>query len=95
MGRLQKIYKTIEKLLPLITILSFLLGIWIANKSEGFAKVIDRGMSGMIDAYQYIAPIAIFVILTPSLAKIFSATKSNRIIAVLEQNLKESYQKKL
>jgi len=71
------IYKSFEKYSPVITILFFLLGIGIASRSAIFAVIIDRGMSGLTDAYQYLAPIAIYIILTPSLTKILLAKKGN------------------
>jgi len=70
-------YKVFEKYSPVITVLFFLSGIGIASKSAIFAEAIDRGMSGLIDAYQYLAPIAIYVILTPSLTKILLAREGN------------------
>lgn len=77
MNQFKKIYNSFEKYLPIISVIFFLLGIWIASISVGFAKIINRGVLGLIDVYQYLAPIAIFVILTPSLAKILFAKRAN------------------
>lgn len=77
MNQFKKIYKNLENYLPIISVIFFLLGIWIASKSVGFAKVINRGMLGVVDIYQYLAPIIIFIILTPALSKILLAEKTN------------------
>lgn len=73
----KKIYKSFEKYSPIITLLFLPLGIGIASKSAIFADIIDRGMSGLIDVYQYLAPIAIYIILTPSLTKILLVKAGN------------------
>lgn len=73
----KKIYERFEQYSPVIGVLFFLLGIGIASKLATFAETIDQGMSGLIDVYQYLAPIAIFVILTPSLTKILVTNRGN------------------
>jgi len=73
----RKIYERFEQYSPVVGVLFFLLGIGIASKSATFAEIIDQGMSGLIDVYQYLAPIAIYVILTPSLTKIIATNRGN------------------
>lgn len=65
----------IEKYLPFLTVAFFLFGIGLAGLSETFALTITGLMNGVINSYSYIAPIAIYLILTPSLLKIISTTK--------------------
>lgn len=62
--------KLLEKILPFLAVGFFVLGILLASHSEGFARGIERIMSGMISYYGYFAPVAIYLILTPSLTKI-------------------------
>lgn len=65
----------IEKYLPFLAVLFFFLGIGLAKLSETFASIIDNLMGGVINSYSYLAPIAIYFILTPSLLKISSIAK--------------------
>ena len=75
--RLSKILlERIEKFLPLIIIGSFALGMFLASISEGFAYLVNRGMSAFIDGYGYIAPLAILLILAPSFARMLNARRA-------------------
>ncbi len=66
----------IEKYLPFLAVGFFLLGIGLARLSEPFALLIDTLMNGVINSYSYLAPIAIYLILTPSILKILSTAKN-------------------
>jgi len=72
----KKIYVAYERYLPLITAGFFLLGIWISNSSELFANTVDNGINLFIDSYSFIAPFAIFFVLTPALIKILNTPRS-------------------
>lgn len=67
-----------EKYLVFATVSSFILGIFIAKKFQAFSDAIDNGVNRFIDGYALIAPLAIFLILTPSLARMFLTRNSSR-----------------
>ncbi|CAN2040397.1 Dicarboxylate/amino acid:cation symporter [Candidatus Magnetomoraceae bacterium gMMP-15] len=62
-----------EKHLPWLSVLSLLIGMGLAKISEPFAQMIDNGMNLFIDSYGYIAPVAIYMILTPTLTRLFTS----------------------
>jgi len=66
-----------EKYVPLLSFIFFILGAMIARVSASFAHGVDKGMSYFIDSYGYFAPIAIYLILTPSLIKILTSCCNN------------------
>lgn len=66
----QTFFNFLERYLPFISIGFFLLGIGLAKVSSSFANLIDKGISGFVNSYGLIAPIAIYAILTPSIMKI-------------------------
>ncbi len=66
-----------EKYVPLLSVIFFALGVVIARVSSAFAHGADKGMSYFVDSYGYFAPIAIYLILTPSLIKILTSCGSN------------------
>jgi len=68
-----KLQNFLEKYMVLFTIVFFLVGIVLAKFSATFAGVIDSGINGFVDAYGYVAPPAIFLILAPSLAKLLTS----------------------
>jgi len=63
----------LEKFLPLLTVMSFALGIGVSMLSARVGTVVTEGMSTFVDFYGYFAPVAIFIILAPSLARIIEA----------------------
>ncbi|MEN8129276.1 MAG: cation:dicarboxylase symporter family transporter [Pseudomonadota bacterium] len=77
MNRISSIYNNflgrIEKHIPVLTILAFATGCWLANLSEAFARQVDGTVNGFIDGYGMIAPTVIYLILTPSLTKVFTS----------------------
>lgn len=73
----------IEKYLPLLSLIFFVLGIWLARKSSYFAEGVDKAINFFIDSYGYFAPAAIYLILTPALIKILTGCghKGNKFVA--------------
>ena len=68
----------LERFIPLITVLAFIVGIFLAKFSSGFSAVINKSVSSFIDAYGFVAPFAIFFIFAPSLAKLLRIGKAGR-----------------
>lgn len=67
-----------EKYLVLATILSFGGGIFVAKYSQGFSNCINTVISNFVDGYALIAPGVIFIILAPSLARMFLTRRESR-----------------
>jgi len=74
----QKFIDCLEKKLPAFIVLAFIAGIFLAKFSLKFASIINYGISSLIDGYGFIAPLAIFLILAPSLAKIISSKRQGK-----------------
>ena len=68
---LENLLNITERFLPLLTVVFFLLGIVMGTSYEPFAYSISGVIEGFIDSYGFIAPIVIFLILTPTLIKLF------------------------
>ena len=72
-----KFYQTfagmLETFLPALSVLSFIAGIYLASVSKEISELVDKSISGFIDLYGWVAPFAIFFILTPSLARMINA----------------------
>ncbi len=49
------------------------IGVFWANQSTDFAYAVSDAMEGLIDGYSYFAPIAIYLILTPTLIQLFTS----------------------
>ena len=60
-----------EKGLPWLSLVFFVLGVLGARQSRSFALFVSGGVEQFISAYGYIAPVVIFLILTPTLLKLF------------------------
>lgn len=71
----------IEKHLWWLSLLFFTSGIFWANQSTGFAYFINDLMEGFIDSYSYFAPVAIYLILTPTLIKLFLSESKGKSFA--------------
>lgn len=67
-----------ERYMVWISIGSFIIGVVIAVLSKPFGNYINNLANKALDYYGYIAPLAIFVILAPSLAEVFSARKMGK-----------------
>ena len=65
-----------EQYLPALAILFFIIGIVGARQSRAFAYSVNNLMDGFIASYGYIAPLAIYCILTPSVIKLFSLSQT-------------------
>lgn len=65
------------KYLPIWSCASLLVGIVLAWAMPAFGQAVQGLMSRLVDAYRFIAPVAIFLILAPSLAKIMSNPDGN------------------
>ena len=64
-----------EKYLLVLVIGGLVSGIWVASFSQTLVDYVDSTVNLFMDGYGYVAPAAIFLILTPSLARMF-ATKN-------------------
>jgi len=67
-----------EKYLVVMTLMTFVAGIFLAKYSQAFSDYINTGVSKFVDGYGLIAPLAIFLILTPSLARMFLTRRESR-----------------
>lgn len=65
----------LEKYLPLIMIVAFILGIFLASISIEFANLVYAGITGFIDLFIIVAPIMIFMIVAPAMAKVLYIRK--------------------
>lgn len=76
-------YALVDRYLPALTIIFFICGVWLGVSSESIAGSIESAINGFIGGYGVVAPLVIYMILTPSLVKIFSATNraSEKFIA--------------
>ena len=74
--------EALERHLSWLSLVCFVIGIFWANQSIDFAHFISGLMEGFIDGYSYIAPMAIYLILTPTLIKLVgSAAHGKRFAA--------------
>jgi len=53
-----------------LSLLSLATGIFWADQSPAFAYLVSDAMEGLIDGYSYFAPVAIYLILSPTLIKL-------------------------
>ena len=60
-----------ERHLWWLSLLSLTIGIFWADQSSTFAYSVSGAMDSFIDGYSYFAPVAIYLILTPTLTKLF------------------------
>jgi len=71
-GVMDNFLSAAERYLPWLSVLFFIIGICLANVSASFAYFINDLMETFIAGYSYVAPAAIYMILTPTLIKLFS-----------------------
>lgn len=62
----------LEKYIIVFILAFFAGGVFLAKFSQSFGNAINQGVSFFIDIYSWIAPLAIFLILAPSLAKLLA-----------------------
>ena len=67
-----------EKYLLVLVIGGFIAGIAVASVSRPVVNQVDSTINLFMDLYSYIAPIAIFLILAPSLARMFSTRRTGK-----------------
>jgi len=61
-----------EKYLLVLVIGGLVAGIWVASFSQPLVDYVDSTVNLFMDGYGYVAPAAIFLILSPSLARMFA-----------------------
>ena len=61
-----------EKYLLVLVLGGLVTGIWVASFSQTLVDYVDSTVNLFMDGYGYVAPAAIFLILTPSLARLFA-----------------------
>lgn len=66
----QKFCTTFERFLPITVIASFVAGVFIASVKPSLAIAVGARVNGFVDMYSLLAPVIIFIILAPSLARI-------------------------
>lgn len=65
------VIELIERHLWWLSLISLLIGIFWADQSKTFAYYVSNTMESFIGGYGYFAPVAIYLILTPTLTKLF------------------------
>ena len=73
--------ETLEHHLSWLSLVCLVIGIFWANQSEGFAHFISGLMEGFIDGYSFIAPIVIYLVLTPTLIKLVTSAAHGKKFA--------------
>lgn len=77
MGLMLEVYnqflEKLEKYLVFLSVVFFIGGIIIAKYSAVFTETVVNGAGAFIEWYGYVAPVAIFLILSPSLSKLLSS----------------------
>ena len=68
----------LEKCLLIFVIGGLIAGIGVASVSQPVIDQVDSVINVFMDLYDLVAPIAIFLILTPSLARLFSTRRMGR-----------------
>ena len=76
----EKWFDLFERFVPVLTVGGFLVGILVGEASERFTGLINSGVACFIDLYAYIAPLAIFLILAPSLGRTFRTQANSRFV---------------
>lgn len=71
----------LERHLSWLSLVFFTIGIFWADQSKVFAVTVSDAMETFIDGYGYIAPIAIYAILTPTLIKLFTSLGQGKSFA--------------
>lgn len=74
---LNKIYKIYRTYIPIFIITALFLGIVLAKYIPYVLKTVNFLVSKLIDSIVFFAPIAIFIVLAPSLAKMMKAGKES------------------
>ena len=67
-----------EKWLLILVVGGFIGGILVASISQPVVDQVDSTINMFMSVYDYVAPVAIFLILSPSLARMFSSRKTGK-----------------
>jgi len=67
-----------EKWLLVLVLGGFIAGILVASVSQPVINQVDSTINMFMDLYEYVAPVAIFLILSPSLARMFATRKTGK-----------------
>jgi len=67
-----------ERYLIVIVLGGFIAGVVGARYSQGLIDAVNTALNAFMDAYTYLAPLAIFLILTPALTKLFSSRRMGK-----------------
>jgi Na+/H+-dicarboxylate symporter len=70
--------EVLEKYLVLATVLGFIAGIYTGKYSAEITDVMNTLISGLVDGYNIVAPGVIFIILAPSLTRMFLTRRESR-----------------
>lgn len=68
-----RVLGVIEKHLPLLSVVAFVGGVILTHVSTAAAMQVNEGVNSFVDAYGMIAPLVIYLILTPSLTMVLSS----------------------
>lgn len=74
----KKIYSFYERFLPVFVILALMLGVMTAKYSAVIGSIASSLMNALISGITFIAPLAIFIVVAPSIAYIFKVRKESR-----------------
>lgn len=74
----KQINRTYEKYFILVVILFFVLGIFVAKRSQDFSNAVNYGMSRFVDGYTFFAPLVIFLTLAAAMGRIFNTRELGR-----------------
>jgi len=74
---LKRAYQLYLKYTPVLILVALFLGVFLAKYIPAVMNIANFLISNLIDGIVFVAPIAIFVILAPSLAKMMKARKES------------------
>jgi len=78
--RYENVLRFCERYMPLLTVGAFLAGVFIGEYSGFFTGLVNGAVTKFIDLYGYFAPVAIFLILAPSLGRTFRTPSTGRFV---------------
>ena len=75
---ISRVVNWFEKYLLILVIGGLISGIVVASVSQPVIDRVDMTINLFMDLYEFVAPLAIFLILTPSLARMFATRKTGK-----------------
>jgi Na+/H+-dicarboxylate symporter len=69
-----------ERFMPALTVGSFIGGVFIGKYSELFTGLINGAVNKFVELYGFFAPVAIFIILAPSLGRTFRTPSTGKFV---------------